>query len=334
MTEQAPKKKNWFRRIFTIVFCIGIMFAIVFTVLANIGGNSAPLRESIEQYLNESTPYKARVGTLNNMNFFPSIIIDFNNLELRPKEYVTGEASIRVSKVFMAASFWDVITRSGKLGAFHIANLNAQPGSLLKRQLSLNELSILTNAQGDAAILRGEGFVGPVPFFMSSQLEVFGKLPQQHYRIGDKKSVEAGLGDFYLSALAEDVRGEGIDLKNLILKKTDPVMSGHLELRSRDGGIHAGGELQIHEGETQIKPDLQINYIENGLEIKGIINAISFSSEDFIPDSALNEFVKVFLDSFELPQNKKIIFDVILQASEARNFRVTFENNKIALVLQ
>ena len=84
--ETTPKKKrNWFYLLLKITFGFSAVLLIVLTVMANVGGNSETLRQSIEQFITENTSYNASVGQLNAMKFFPDIILDFEKTELKEK---------------------------------------------------------------------------------------------------------------------------------------------------------------------------------------------------------------------------------------------------------
>lgn len=313
MTDKPQKKKkSWFSRLFMIVICAGIFFAIIFTVLANIGGNSEPLKQSVEQYLTDATPYVARVGTLNHMNFFPSVIVDFNNLELMPDGLPTAEPLIRVQKSFMAASFWDVITHSGKVNAIHISYLYALPGSLFKNDFTLSDLSILTNETADEAILKAEGKIAATPFFAIMGLEISGTFPHNQYRIGKEKKIEAGLGDYRLNAIMRDAN-EGIDIHDILIKKDQDLLSGNLRLRRIDNKITIQGKLKAGENGTELTLDLQIAKNDKILEIVGVIKTSSFHEKDFAENSALNTFIKTFINSFTLPEGKGPLWNVTIE---------------------
>lgn len=313
MTDKPEKKKKrWFSRLFMIVLCASIFFAIVFTVLANLGGNSLPLKQSVEQYLSDATPYEARVGILNHMNFFPTVIVDVNNLEFMPEGLPTAEPIMRAQKAFMAASFWDVITRSGKVNAIHIGYLTAIPGSLFKNDFTLDSLSILTNEKGDEAILSGEGKIAALPFSAVMSLEIFGTFPHNSYRIGKEKKLELGLGDYHLGTIMRDA-GEGLDIHDLIIKSDKNLLTGNLQLRRIDDKITLQGALKADEYGTELKPDLQIAKKDSGIEISGIIKTSLFNEKDFAQNSALNAFIKTVTGTFALPGDKGPLWNVMIE---------------------
>lgn len=325
------KKKRWLWKSLKIFLIAGAISVVLFTVLARLGGNSPVLRESVEQYIREATLYEPRVGRLNHMNFFPTVIIDFDNLELRPKGFKTGPSVITVQKIFLASSFWDVITHSGKVSALHVQGLQAQSGSFLEKPLTLEHLSILTNEKTGKSILRGDGSIEETPFYVSLSLEVFGKPPVQKFRIDKQKKLEAGLDDFHLSVKLVDVPGKGAEFQNLEIKKKDTdILSGNIQTFHSEGGVQIKGSLDLVAPAAQIKPDLDLQYKEKETIIRGIIQMNSEALEAFAPDAPLNKFVKIFTEKLAPAGNSQIIWDVILQTPTGKK-TLQFENGILTL---
>ncbi len=134
---QVPEYKGWesvVLRILKWLAIIGVILFILATALSRLGGNSPVLRESIEEFLTDTTPYTARIGTLNSMRFFPNIAIDITDVQLRGGDDGMGETMIRIGAARLVMPFFDALFRPGHFKDIHIENLMAKPGSILRKE--------------------------------------------------------------------------------------------------------------------------------------------------------------------------------------------------------
>src|SRR5262249_31243184 len=145
---QGKKEKRWISLGLKTIFFAVAFFLIIFTVMANMGGSSDTLRESIEQFISESTGYKARVGHLSAMTFFPDISFNFENMELYGES--SAEPAVYTGSVKVALDFWDVMMNTGKIKTFNIRKFRALPGVIFESAFALDELAITDKEEGRA----------------------------------------------------------------------------------------------------------------------------------------------------------------------------------------
>ncbi len=218
MTETSVKRKTGIiGRLLKYMLFASIFFVVIFAVLARIGGSEDVHRQMIEEYISEFTGYKASIGTFNSLNFFPLVIIDFENAELReppPKaqdedgEYFPDPV-IYVKKAFLAASFWDVVFRTGKIQALKLEELYAIPGSVIEDPFTLEALEFKEEESGET-FLEARGAFASAPYTMRKKTTTFGERPHQSYRIDHASPFQILIGDSAATITLENIT-ESVD---------------------------------------------------------------------------------------------------------------------------
>ena len=153
---QSPLRQ-WTRRILKITFALGVLFAVVFFTLGNISRFKEPLQDAAQKYLSDITGYESTIIDFNGMYFFPLVMIDFENLEMRNPSEV-GPV-ITAQSIFMAASFFDVMGQSGRFKAFQIKELIARPNTITDQALGIEIMEIVEDEDGTAWV-RANGVLG------------------------------------------------------------------------------------------------------------------------------------------------------------------------------
>jgi hypothetical protein len=145
VTETPKKPRKWFKRLMIFSLLFMVFFLIIFTVIARMGGDSEPLRLSIEDYISDATGMDASVEKLNGLHFFPVMIIDFQNLSLTQAD--EQEPAVTVERVRMAASFFDVLWQTGKFKALGLSQLKAAPRTIMEQSVTIDDMSIQVEKQ-------------------------------------------------------------------------------------------------------------------------------------------------------------------------------------------
>ena len=166
------------RRVFKWVFILGLIVGAGFWALGVLGGNSDEHKRIIEEYLSDATGMVASIGQLNSLNFFPSIIIDFEGLEVVDE---IGDSKGQAGRVYMASGFRDVVMRSGKFQALEIAGFEAAAGRLMDEAVVIEQLGVEHESE-EAAFFTGSGMIGERKFTVRTPVLVYGTLPEASYR--------------------------------------------------------------------------------------------------------------------------------------------------------
>jgi len=256
------------KRILKVVIILSIILAIVFTVLSNLGGNSDGYKDSLETLVSENFPdYEARVGTLNQVSFFPYIGVDVEDVEIVHSS--SQQLIAATDKAQVAMGFWDAAFGSGKISSLHVQGLGANVEYINAQTVLIEYAAILT--RGNEAFFEAKGRLGGNDFLLN--------LPMQHSGEGHKKRFEfPAERTFALNAGDISIRGVLLrDSENVMLINNAEISNDELTLR---------GDLQVDlEGDFQIRGDmLNSNAKPVSLEItipdsKNVFGAIRFESE-------------------------------------------------------
>ncbi len=301
MTETGPhtKKKTWLS--FFIRLCIGfaVFFAVIFLVLANMGGTSSTLKSAVEGFVSSSTGYHARIETLNGMHFFPTVRFDFEGLELfESAEETDQEPVITVESVKTALGFFDVMFRTGNMRVFEIRNVSSLPGSLLKRPVKIEILGIELPEEGSPQMhLRGA--IGDTPFEAVMAMVKNG----EDFIFTDERKITATLGKSEISAMMNPRLGFDFGLTDLVLSYHGaPVLNGELYgVWKLDHALGFEGAARLMPGNSQL--DFDVEYKKSGEVdvVSGDVEAARLEPKDIEPGSPLRRWVDNIGDIFGGP---------------------------------
>ena len=281
------KKRNWFYLLLKIAFFFGAFMLVVLTVMANVGGKSETLRQSIEQFITENTSYSASVAHLNAMTFFPDIVLDFEKTELREKE--STDLAMTADHVLLAFGFWDVMASTGKIKALSVDNLRVRPGIFISPSFEAESVKIVESVDGPR--LEGKGSVGAEKFNFSTDMNSRGSGRRKRYFFGNERAFFLNLGSIKISGIMKTGESSGLVIENLDVKQDGrAVMSGMLGFVRNDGVLGLEGRLEMAEHGSVIKPDIDISIPARGksFAVTGRVESEpgKFHPEDFAPGSA------------------------------------------------
>ncbi len=280
-SEQEIAKKPLYMTVFKILFFVSAFFIIIFTVLANVNGNKKIFKDGIEGYLSSATGYHASVGTLNYAAFFPNIIFDFEDMDLRQKEGdITPVASVK--KIQIKLCFFDVMFGNGKFKSLNIEGVSTVPGVFLSKAVKLDSLSV--EEKKGSAILKAVGYIGNDSFMAKTDIDVFGKGKWRAYGFSGHRHLEAHLGG--IKVFTDLNNGEFSNLK--ITLNDQDVITGSLTLEEIKGKINAKAKLLLSGSGTILEPDILISKSS----IKGTIISPSFHVEDIGGESLVVKMIE------------------------------------------
>ncbi len=291
-TKPEISKAPWYTRLFKWVFFISAFVLIMLTVLANIGGNGEFYKESIESYVRGATGYHARVETLNNVSFFPSIEFDFEGLtlhqNLEEEVPVGGLASAR-----FRAGFWDVMFKTGKIKTLELRGFSALPSVFTNKALQIESVTIDENYLDESpqAALLLKGKIGDDTLAVRMNLDVFGQGQGKKYRFSTASGFEGSVGALRLSGAVKD----GVFEQLTLALGDKPVITGKLALKRKAASeLVVQGEWEVSEHQTQIKHNLVFITGEHGRGLKGDIQSAAFHMSDFGKDSQLQALIAAY----------------------------------------
>ena len=140
LTEPAPpprpKSRVW--KFVKVILAIAGLFLLSLTMLHKTGGNGDQLKKIIETYLSDSSGYKAQVGTLNAVSFYPLIGIDMHDVTFETKDKVVVG---RIDHANFSTSFWSASSGSS-IHTIDLSGASAEAGILAPGKIVIKRLFI------------------------------------------------------------------------------------------------------------------------------------------------------------------------------------------------
>ena len=301
MSEQTAQKKPLWRRILgrfiKISLVLLVLGFILLTALSRLGGNSEVLKSGVEDYITDATPYTARIGTLNNMQFFPSIVIDASNVDLRQGDDGTGESAITIENAKLGFGFFDVMFRPGRVQMLNVTNLRAGADTIMAKPLTIETLDIKGNTENDPHV-SVKGTIGDKPLSGKIGLDT---VNETTYKLGNARDFDVSIGKLKVTgALKNPVIG-GVKLENLNISIGEqPALRGNFDLDTKKRQIEIKGQARIAPGKSQIDPRLNIKWAQSPIQITGDIKSGLFVYEDVSGNApllkVLDEIGEIFGD--------------------------------------
>ncbi len=275
-----------------ILFFVGAFFAVIFTVMANMGGTNDTLKGAIEDFLSEATGYQARVTTLNNMSFFPSIAVDIEDVNF----FSTMDNNVPVAtlqRADIAMGFWTVMFKTPNIKRFFISELNIIPGVITRQAISLERAGIFETAKGRRAYFVIKGTLGEKEISVRAEMEKSGSARKPQYKFGDHKFVEASIGELTAEGSFNNEGGR-MNLSDIKIQSNDDILTGDLSFMYEGAGrVGVSGELNA--AGTKLRPDFRLHHDDD--EIKGEIIITELQLVDVENETGFPFILQKFIDA-------------------------------------
>lgn len=301
-TTAKPPRRRLFRRLVkTGLYLAGFLF-VIFTVMANIGGNGDVFREGIENYLSGSTPYNAKIERLHAFYLFPEIVLDVENVELNDRG--TEKTVITVGRARLAIGFFDVMFSRQRYRILELERAQAVPGSILDRPVAIARAGFIEDGEG-RAFLAAVGTAGNQPFEIQAGFRPEGRQGRRLYSPAEEMEIRIALGDLarFRTVVKDDPDGD-LALDNTVLRAGDrEALKGDFKLERLGGGrFSLQGRAVIFPHGTVLNADLALNMGALPVLVKGAVQAAPFNVADFAPEAPLALATGEWVQAFGLPE--------------------------------
>jgi len=277
---KKEKKGGWGAFFLKFIFFSVAILLIGLTVLANIGGHTEDHRAAVESYASYYTGYKAHIDKLNNFQFFPDIIVDFEGLELSDP-LKSDYSRAKIGKVQLAISFWDIVFSSGKLKKLNLENVVLHPGAFTPYAIKVDHARIFDDGK-DKASFEMAGYFDKYPMKASIGMKASGGEKSRKYSLAEERNVSLSLGQLKAKGKMKTVRGTGSELHDLIVSMDDEVATGSLSFYDRGyQNFKIKTDLILSENGTKLKSDLDYIKEDSIPRFEGTVNMPHFYYEDF-----------------------------------------------------
>lgn len=279
--KQTDKKKSRFGWVFKLVFVLAVIAVLVISVLSMIGGNGPSLRKGAEDYIGAVAGMDVTIGTLNEISFFPRIVLDMEDIVFTSAVYTEQAAS--VEKLYMAMPFWRAFIGKSRAESVEINNITARPGVWGPRSLSIRKVALEPQGDKGAPALTADGKYGDDPF--NVYIEMLRK--NLLYGIKDGGLARFSIGDLRLNGKMYVPRLGGLSFVFDEIFMGEDIKAGTLRTEfSRNGG---GGswdvDLSLTKGATKLEAVLSLSQT-----IEGRLDSPLFDIADLDGEGSLRAF--------------------------------------------
>lgn len=192
-----PFFPRWLKKIIKFSLITALVLGVMMIILGNIGGKSEIFKASVEDFTNELTGYTAEIASLNNIRFFPNIIIDFSGMSVfKTPEKTQIIGSLGNAQLVM--SFWDVFRQNGRFKFLLAENLYVHRDVISTKDISLATLGIQKAPESDAQdgfSLFAQGRVGEYDFDVSLPLQTRGEGHGQSFNFATDRPAKINFGE-------------------------------------------------------------------------------------------------------------------------------------------
>jgi hypothetical protein len=283
MTETDPKLPVKERRLLAgllkFTFFVIAFFAVMVTILFNMGGSSETLHQSLEKLISDSLGGRpTRVMKLNRVTFFPSVGADFEKLEIK-ETMASNELTVSAEKVRLFVSFWGFMSRRMGIKAAYLENVNIRKGVLGRNAFSIEKLFIDHDKGTQKALLRANGKLEEDPWTISMDLEVSGSVGGYTYHIAKNRNINLEIGNLRLKATLSEQISDYIKIEKLSLGMPEETLNGELSVSLLEGQlVKLGGRLTSGKTASIISPDLLITYGGKNINLEGKISSLQMDT--------------------------------------------------------
>lgn len=300
--------KKWLSRIFKILLVLGILFAIMLTMMVNMGGSSDTLKRSLEDYLSSATGYRANVETLQEMTFFPTITVDAQNIVMtHPTD---PQKIIRAETALMKLGFWDVMLKDRAIKNLQIEHVTFAPGTAFEETIYIEELAVDETADG-RAFLALDGMIGETPLHGEITLTPEGGIKSRSYKIDEDSELTAEIGDIYIAGTLNPraLGGFYVTAFRAGLNDQDAVSGQFYIVRDGDKNIAIKGTFDSVETDSSAQADITVSHGET-LVMNGDLEAKILDMNDFKNGARLAALIQEWQDIFNPP-----VIDIMLDVT-------------------
>lgn len=293
-TEDSPlfekKKTNWIMRILKLSFVLAALFLIGITILANMGGSSDSLKESVERFSSElSGGRKATVEKLVDMSFFPKVGIAIENLHILSNAE-GGFPIVKVGKLQVYMPFWHVAVRDPRFSRFYIEDVELIKGILGAQEFVIDTAYVDHDRETGAAKLIANGNIGPHEWKVSAGLQVDGGNGQYTYRLQKGFPLNIQLADINIQATVVNHEADYFKINDLKVFMGDIAFGGDIVLSALDKNtLKVKGQIAARpdEKEANLSLDWIIDRTQKNKSLKGTVIGQNVKFNDYMGDDSV-----------------------------------------------
>jgi hypothetical protein len=278
-----PRKPSRWRLPIRIAMGVAGFFIVSLATLYFVGGNSPRLKETVEQYLSQSSGYKVTVGKLNALIFYPLVGVDMDDVA-----YTSAEKGLvaHFDHINFSTSFWGM--SSGN--AIHSINIRdgfANAGVFTPGKLTISHFLIDNGKQYPKPQLHFLGQYNDQPVTMNADLKKYDNfLSGPSYGLEEPSAFSITAGNIAIDGqLLAGPGGRRIKIAHFTAGKKMVPINGDFAFILSGDGFNANGKIET--GASIIDYNIDDEYKDGVNAISGKIGADYLDLDDLAKDGGL-----------------------------------------------
>lgn len=267
----AKKEKSFFSGLLKFLFFAIAMIAVMLTVMANMGGSSDTLRESLEKFISSSLEGRyTTIKRLNRVSFFPVLGVDIEGLEVKETSK-SKDVDLSAKKVRIFITFWGLITKRTRFTSFLVEDLKAKKGVLGRKSFSIDKIYIDHDKGTKEAYINGYGSMdSSYKWAVKMKVQVLGSIGSYKYAVGKQRPFDIEVGDIKFSGVLSDRIKDYVRIGDIYIGAPDPALKGFISLSLLEGNLmKLIGSFTAIGNNDDYKPDLIIEFSKSTPQISG-----------------------------------------------------------------
>jgi hypothetical protein len=286
---QKPKSRVW--KYIKILMVLLVLFLISLATLHRTGGNGDNLKSIVETYLSDTSGYKAKVGKLNAVSFYPLIGIDVEDVTFETPELVKVA---RIGKLNFSTSFWSAASGES-VHTLDVSDVDVDAGIATPGKMRIERFFIDAKNK-KLPQLSLTGFYAGKPVMLTADLRVIpGMLGGVYFNFAEPSALDLVAGDIHVTGqVLTTFSGRALKIDKFSVNgKTRPVQMA-VALSAMEKMLSFNGKVQ--NGETVFDYDVSYSGKKGRRVIKGTVKGEKADLNDLTGGTGLFSDYKVFYD--------------------------------------
>jgi len=142
----SDQKKTRFKKLAKWIFIkvpiiVAIFMLVMIVALKLVERHPDPLRDGFEEYLSKSSGTNATIGELEDIKFFPNVVVNLNDLTMHnANNAAVIDLSVKTAEV--SAPFWSMLFGGSRINILDITKLEAVAGQLSPLEIKVENIQI------------------------------------------------------------------------------------------------------------------------------------------------------------------------------------------------
>ena len=283
--EKKPfsvKRLMWKLMKWTLLLFVIIWIAL--TILSNLGGNSDVLKGAMQDFISQQTGMNAKIGTFNNMNFFPDISVDMQSIVIEDPQNETKP--ITVGELKIAFRFFDVVLGRKSIRDVRVMDVDIPKGTLSDHAIKIERIGIVDGDEEGKAFLQGKGVIDGQALFARLDMIPKGSVSGRFFSLPKDNHLDVTIGNLKATGKFEKSLFSGVTVKDLAVYYAEkPALMGEVSYKKDGSNFDAKGQLHTADQRSEITLDISQKHNGQTKALEGSITASKLALKDLAAQS-------------------------------------------------